>query len=537
MPQVVLTPTATTLSPITLESDPITIGRHPDNLIVLRQDDLASRFHCVVEPTGNEGAIVKDLGSRNGTRVNDVPIRDAPLNDGDVLVVGRHTFNVSLVRSKKERRRDARKRSGVADPPWVIDLRQVIEELPPKRTADEAVVMINADNAPSTALDSESEGAVAIRLLLLVASKGRATDIHLEPKGDIIAVRVRVDGSMVHIVDLPNTVGELALGLVRTACQVAQTAKDAVIDGHFGARYQDRRVDFRASFTPTVHGQKLVIRVLDGKTAPQNLDALQLPAYMQQRLERFCNQDAGMLLACGPTGSGKTTTLYNCIRTINRQVRNVVTIEDPVEYHLDNTTQIPISARQGFGEILRSVLRQDPDVILVGEIRDDETARTAMQAAMTGHLVFSTVHAKDTISSVFRLLDLGVEPYLVASSLELIMAQRLVKTLCDRCKRPVPVTPSQATRMGRYLRNKDTLYAATGCAHCLRTGYSGRRALFELLDFNDELRDCVLTKPSIQTMKGIIEQGVFTTLQQAGYGLVSNGESPLDEIERVTGGW
>src|SRR6185436_4826441 len=248
-----------------------------------------------------------------------------------------------------------------------------------------------------------------------------------------------------------------------------------------------------------------------------------------------CEQDHGLLLVCGPTGSGKTTTLYNALRVIDRYAKNVVTIEDPVEYQLDNVTQIPTDDSKGntFGSLLRSVLRQDPDVILVGEIRDEETARTAMQAAMTGHLVFSTVHAKDTISSVFRLLDLKLEPYLVANSLEVVVAQRLVRTLCENCKRSVRVTPGQATGMGRFLEGQIDIYVATGCAQCLRTGYRGRRALFELLDFTDELRDVILTEPSIQAMKKVIEGGLFTTLVQSGWQLVARGTTTMEEVDRV----
>jgi type II secretory ATPase GspE/PulE/Tfp pilus assembly ATPase PilB-like protein len=214
-----------------------------------------------------------------------------------------------------------------------------------------------------------------------------------------------------------------------------------------------------------------------------------------------------------------------------------VTIEDPVEYQLDNITQIPIDEAKGntFGGLLRSVLRQDPDVILVGEVRDEETARTAMQAAMTGHLVFSTVHAKDTIAAVFRLLDLKVEPYLVANSLDLVLAQRLVRILCDHCKRPTSIPPGVATRLGKHLQGRNEMYSATGCPRCLRTGYRGRRALFELLEFNDELRDVVLREPTIAAMKKVIEQGLFTTLAQFGWRLVADGATTLEEVDRVAG--
>ncbi|MEC9373974.1 MAG: ATPase, T2SS/T4P/T4SS family, partial [Planctomycetota bacterium] len=234
---------------------------------------------------------------------------------------------------------------------------------------------------------------------------------------------------------------------------------------------------------------------------------------------------------------GKTTTLYNCMRGIDTTRRNVITIEDPVEYQIEGITQIPADHDRGntFNSLLRSVLRQDPDVILLGEIRDEETARTAMQAAMTGHLVFSTLHARDTIGSVFRLLDLGVERYLVANSLNLVLAQRLIRLLCEHCKRASPMTPAVANRMGRYGSGIREVYSATGCKRCLSTGYRGRQAIFELLDFNDELRDVVLREPSIQAMRKVIEQGLFTTLGQSGWQLVGKGQTSVEEVERVTG--
>lgn len=525
------------IGPIDLTNGPVSIGRHPDNHICIADDDVSSRFHCVIEPDGDGRYILKDLGSRNGTRLNGEMVGESFLNPGDVIAVGKHTFEVraeqeapQLITKKKDR--DVAR--GAA-PSWAVDLRSIIDSLPPKSVLDENITLIDAQGKPTDALAGESDGAQATRLLLLVAQKSRATDIHFEPKGEIYSMRVRVDGQMISIADLPNGVGDLCLGLIKAACHMRQAARDAVLDGHFGTRFRDRRVDYRASLTPTVHGPKLVLRILDARIAPQSLADLHVPGYMYERIKRVTQQETGLLLVSGPTGSGKTTTLYNAIREIDRGTSNVITIEDPVEYSLEGVTQIPVTQNTSFGELLRSVLRQDPDVILVGEIRDEETARVAMQAAMTGHVVFSTVHAKDTIGAVFRLLDLGVEGYLVANSLDLVVAQRLIRVLCDTCKRPVRVTPGQATRLGRFLEGKTEVMAATGCPRCLRTGYNGRRGIFEMLEFNDDLRDCILHNPSIQKMKTIIEQGVFTTLQQAGWLMAARGSTTLDEAERVTG--
>jgi type II secretory ATPase GspE/PulE/Tfp pilus assembly ATPase PilB-like protein len=248
-------------------------------------------------------------------------------------------------------------------------------------------------------------------------------------------------------------------------------------------------------------------------------------------------QDSGMVLVSGPTGSGKTTSLYALIRSIEVSRRNVVTIEDPVEIQLEGVTQIPVSEEKekSFSQILRSVLRQDPDVILVGEIRDAETARIAMQAAITGHLVFSTVHTKDTVGTIFRLLDLGVEPYLIAQGLHIVLAQRLVRQLCPYCKKPVKPTDEQRTAMGEAGAKVEKIFGPGGCPRCLGTGFSGRRAFFEMLRTNDELRDVILKSPSMQDIARALATRKFMSLQQSGYQLVADGVVAFGEIERTVG--
>ncbi|MBC7836092.1 MAG: Flp pilus assembly complex ATPase component TadA [Phycisphaerales bacterium] len=519
---------------VVIQDKPVTIGRHPENTIPIK-DDMASRFHCVIEPDGAGGLRLRDLGSRNGTKVNGAKVLDKPLTAGDVIKIGSHEFAIQAEATLKERQADARSKAPATDPAWMIDLKELIGMLPPKGGLDDPLTIIDGRGKPTPVLEGITAGPMCFRLLLLAGSKSRATDIHCEPKGESFHVRMRVDGQMVSILDMPNSVGDLLYGVIKTACQFPPASKETVLDGSLSSRLNGRRIDYRISFTPSMHGQKLVCRILDQRDSPTRMSDLEMPPYMYERLRKIVEQDSGMLLVCGPTGSGKTTTLYNCLREIDRSRRNVVTIEDPVEYYIEGVTQIPIDERKGnsFGSLLRSVLRQDPDVILVGEIRDEETANTAMKAAMTGHLVFSTVHAKDTISTVFRLLDLKVEKTLMASSLEVILAQRLLRILCDNCKRAVPVTPAQSTRMGRYLENQKNIYVATGCSQCLRTGYRGRKALFELLDFSDDLRDVVLGDANIQAMKKVIEAGLFTTLVQSGWQMVARGTTTLEEVDRV----
>jgi general secretion pathway protein E len=528
--------------PIRLGADVVSIGRHPANTIPI-SDDKASRKHCLIEADPAGSFRLRDLGSRNGTRLNGIGVMESPLAPGDVIQIGKTEFLIeeAIGSDLGEGESSDETKAGAhahPEPDWAGDVARVLQALPPRDVEPPEVRLVYADGAPSDALTGQGDGPKAVRMLLQMAGKARATDLHIEPKAEIVQIRMRVDGQMVWIADVPKRVGELVNGLVRTVCQMQAVATDAVLDGHFSCRFPDRRVEYRASFTPTMQGSKLVVRVLDELGAPHSIGELGLAHYMEDRVRRTCTLNQGMLLVCGPTGSGKTTTLYNCLRAVDREKQNVITIEDPVEYQLDGCTQIPINEKRGntFHSLLRSCLRQDPDVILLGEVRDEETARTAMQAAMTGHLVFSTVHAKDTISAVFRLLDLKVEPYLVANALDLILAQRLVRLLCPHCKRSIPVSPGQSTRIGRFLGGKVETYAPVGCQACLKTGFRGRHALFELLEFNDDLRDVILTSQSIHAMRKVIEQGLFTTLTQSGWKLAAEGLTSLEEVDRVSGG-
>ena len=395
------------------------------------------------------------------------------------------------------------------------------------------------DDDVRAAVHANRDGVLFLRTLLLLCLRIRATDLHIEPKDQLFQVRVRVDGMMVSTLDMQREIAQRLLRLVKVLCEIDIAQTHTVQDGHFCTDIAGRRIDYRVSFTPAMYGQKLVIRVLDQAQAPSRLKDLHLPGWMGNDIGRVVRQDAGMVLMCGPTGSGKTTTLYALIREIDVSVRNIITIEDPVEYQIDGVTQIPINEGQGnsFSNLLRSVLRQDPDVILVGEIRDAETAKIAMQAAITGHLVFSTVHAQDGIGTVFRLLDLGVEPYLVASGLNLVLAQRLVRTLCPHCKKANKLRPAQAMRLAKFnIEDINVVYTPVGCQRCMKTGYIGREAIFELLNVTDDLRDVILSTSQIQDMRKTIRASLFTSLHETGYRLVAEGKTNIEEIDRVVGG-
>jgi general secretion pathway protein E len=554
-----------------LDADPISIGRLPDNVIHVSDQGL-SRNHAVIEPYGDAWR-VRDLGSRNGTKVNGTRVAEARLRHGDVVRLGsveirfieptdpgavkRQTPDYAAI-AESARRRNYDSNTVDVDLSEVVAanvqtdyekrLREIIDAGIDASFVEHEIALVDtrgsivhAASADGVEAGRDSEAAESIRLfrlLLLACFRSRATDLHLEPRVDRSVVRLRVDGFMVTAVELAPHIAKRVLGVIKILCQIDTTHKAIVQDGHFSVQVKGRRVDYRVSLTPSVHGQKLVIRVLDSSNAPSRLHELGLVPWMYERLRLIATKDAGMLLACGPTGSGKTTTLYSCLREIDVEQRNAITIEDPVEYHLEGCTQIPIDHKQGntFATILRSVLRQDPDVIFVGEIRDIETANVAMQAAMTGHLVYSTVHAKDSIAAIFRLLDLGVESYLVANAINLIIAQRLVRLLCQNCRKGVVPTPAQTLRMGRAIEGVPRIYSPQGCTLCLGTGFVGRRALFELLEFNDQLRDVILRKPTIAEIRAVLSQGLFMSLQQYGWQLVAQGLTSVEEIERVASG-
>ena len=423
-------------------------------------------------------------------------------------------------------------------------LRAILDELDDQTLSEKDIVFCNARGQkmkmPMTIEPGTHQGAEAVvilRLLLLLCARTGASDVHVEPKRDHAFLRVRIDGMMVETLRLAPEACQKIIGVVKILADLDITQKPSVQDGHFSAEHNGRRVDYRVSFAPSMFGQSLVIRVLDMKNVPTHIKELGMPAWMYQNIFQTVQQDQGMLICCGPTGSGKTTTLYAVIRDIDVARRNVITIEDPPEFNIEGVTQMACNEQQGntFAALLRSVLRQDPDVVLVGEIRDAETARIALQAAMTGHLVLTTVHAKDGIGSVFRLLDLGVEPFLVASALNLMLSQRLVRCLCPHCRVAAKPKVEQISRLGRYAESLTKIYYPGGCPHCMHTGYIGRRGLYELLTASEELRDVILKQPSVQQLRRAAQNTVFSSLRDTGYQLVAQGHTSLDEIDRVLG--
>jgi general secretion pathway protein E len=558
---------------VPLDAGPLTIGRNFTNLVVI-EEPLASRFHCVIEKM-SDGFHVRDLESRNGTMLNGKPLRgEATFAPGDIVKIGNTEMKLvipssrpvagvpnklaadtamaelaDLVSDKDESDEDDQ---AVPEPvqsanEYERQLRERADVLADRTFTDRQIALINARGKlayPGDPKRDAGEAITILRLIMLVCFRSRATDIHIEPKMDDVHVRIRVDGTMVDAVKLSKELGIKLLSSVKVLCDIDIAQRNIVQEGHFSARVPtktkkemtERRVDYRVSFAPAMHGQKLVVRVLDTANAPLHIDELQLPVKAREIIRRTSEQDAGMILVCGPTGSGKTTSLYAILRDIDISQRNVVTIEDPVEIQLDGVTQIPVNEAQGnsFSALLRSVLRQDPDVILVGEIRDAETARVAVQAGMTGHLVFSTVHSRDTISGMFRLLDLGVEPYVVASGLHVVVAQRLVRQLCPHCKVAKAPTPQQAKKLASVgIANVKQIFQPKGCKKCFGTGHFGRRAVFEILVATPKLRDALLKNPTIEGCRAALTPEGYIAMEDSGYRLVAEGAAGFDEVEKT----
>ncbi len=535
---------------VELTDEPLTIGRQIGNRAVL-DDTEASRFHCVVERIAGGGFRVRDLGSRNGTKVNGKQIKTHLLNDGDVVSIGHTEMRVvqqkpiRVVTTDQGEAWTTGEGSGgitqISSASPVEGLNRLAESLPDRPFELSDITLLNARgqvvHAGRGDTETIGEAVMILRLLILVCFRTRASDVHVEPKPGEFVVRIRIDGSMVDVAKLRKELGIRLCAAVKVLCDIDIAQKSIVQEGHFSSRVPDRRVDYRVSFTPSMYGQKLVMRVLDTANAPQYIWDLGLPEWQFKDIERAVRADQGMVLVCGPTGSGKTASLYAVLRSIDSAERNVVTIEDPVEIQLEGITQMPVDEERGnsFPNLLRSVLRQDPDVILVGEVRDGETAKTAMQAAMTGHLVFSTVHTRDSIGVIFRLIDLGGEPYMVSSALHLVLAQRLVRQLCPFCKVPLKPTPEHGEKMGKHLDGVENIFRANGCPRCLQTGFAGRRGVFELLVVNDEIREIIIRNPTPGEIMKVLADTKFTKLLQSGYQLVAEGVTTIDEIEKVVG--
>jgi general secretion pathway protein E len=368
----------------------------------------------------------------------------------------------------------------------------------------------------------------------------RSTDIHLEPAQDQLSVRYRIDGILHAAEPFDRPTGDAVINIFKVLSALDISEKRKPQDGSFGAKLEGRDIDFRVATSGSKGGEKLVMRILDNGQQVAKLEEIGLRPKMVQEIKELVTQPHGMFLCCGPTGSGKSTTLYACLREIDRFQKNIITVEDPIEYHIDNVTQMEINTKAGqtFAGSLRSILRQDPDVIMIGEIRDQETATIACQAATTGHMVFSTVHSNDTITALFRLLDLGVEPFMIASALSAVLGQRLVRLLCENCKEPYKPKPEFLKKANLPADKVDVFYRRPTnpeqvCPNCGGMGYHGRVGIFELLVITDAIREMLRENPSMNAIKAEARKNGMIYLQEDGLRQVIQGRTSIEELLRV----
>ncbi len=401
------------------------------------------------------------------------------------------------------------------------DLPQAEEEITQEITSGE-------DSAPIIKL---------VSLILSEAVKNRASDIHLEPLEDEFRIRYRIDGVLHEVPGPPKHLQGPILSRVKLMAGLDIAEKRLPQDGRIRIKLLGKDLDLRVSSLPGIYGESIVMRILDKSSLLLGLEELGFEPDDQRQFERLINMPNGTILVTGPTGSGKTTTLYAALNSVNKPNKKLITIEDPVEYQIKGINQVQIKPQVGltFASGLRSILRQAPDIIMVGEIRDKEAASIAVQAALTGHLIFSTLHTNDAPGAVTRLIDMGIKPYLVASTVQAVLAQRLVRRICDNCKEPYQPTPEelQTLNLNKEDISRATFYKGRGCSECNKTGYKGRIAIFELFIMNDQLREMVFeVKSSTEIKNKAVELGM-KTLKDDGKRKVLKGITTIPEIVRV----
>lgn len=392
-----------------------------------------------------------------------------------------------------------------------------------------------ASSIPDEDLLDFAEDAPIVKFINAIFSEAiqrNASDIHIESFENRLVVRMRIDGVLKEIVSPDKRLNALLISRIKVLAKLDIAEKRIPQDGRISIKIAGRAVDVRVSILPTGHGERAVLRILDKRASQLSLDHLGMRADIYASYTDLLSLSNGIILVTGPTGAGKTTSLYAGLKQVNNEATNILTIEDPIEYALEGIGQTQVNAKTGmtFDKGLRAILRQDPDVVMVGEIRDIETANIAIQASLTGHLVLSTLHTNSAIATLTRLLDLGVEGFLIASSLKGILAQRLVRCLCEHCKQPVTVNPHDADLLG--LPADTTVYQPVGCDECLDTGYRGRRGIYEMLVINHKVQRLLQQDPSEANLTSNLG-GDFITLLDDGKRLIEEGETSVSEVLRV----
>ncbi|KPK77223.1 MAG: hypothetical protein AMJ79_04010 [Phycisphaerae bacterium SM23_30] len=408
-----------------------------------------------------------------------------------------------------------------------------------KNVQEDDVEVINSEEEEITDLErvaGESPIIKFVNYIIFNAVKEGASDIHIEPGDKKLKVRYRIDGILFQMVSPPHNMHAPVVSRIKIMSNLDIAERRLPQDGRIRVTINGRNIDMRVSTLPTSHGEKVVIRILDMGSAQLNLTELGMDEDTLAIVERQIKQPHGIILVTGPTGSGKSTTLYAALRKMDAQRLNISTVEDPVEFQLPDITQTQVHEKIGmrFSTALRSLLRQDPDVIMVGEIRDEDTSRIAVQASLTGHLVLSTLHTNDAPSSITRLINIGVEPYLIAASTNAVLAQRLVRRTCKHCCEPYQVQPEEAGFIEMYGFNPDNLQRGVGCDRCRHTGFHGRIGIYELLAIDDTYRDIITKNPTVTELRRLCKERSMVNLREDGFRKVNAGLTTIDEVMRVT---
>ncbi len=386
--------------------------------------------------------------------------------------------------------------------------------------------------------DAADEDAPIVRfvnLLVTQAVQDRASDIHIEPAERSVRVRYRVDGVLHEMPGAPKNMQQGIISRLKIMSDIDIAERRRPQDGRMSVMHEDRKIDLRVATLPTVWGEKVVMRILDTGSLKLQLSDLGLLPHNFDRYQASFKKPYGMILVTGPTGSGKSTTLYTTLNEVARPEVNVITVEDPVEYRMPGINQVQVHPKAGlsFAAALRSILRSDPDVVLIGEIRDHETAQIAIEASLTGHLVLSTLHTNDAPSAVTRLTEMGIEPFLVGSALDCIVAQRLVRKLCDRCKQPDARQPEQFAAMGFDVGPTTEVFQPVGCTHCSKTGYRGRIAIHEVMSVTEEIERLTVARESTAEIARVAASQGMRSLRQDAWHKASMGLTSIDEVVRV----
>lgn len=385
-------------------------------------------------------------------------------------------------------------------------------------------------------MDDEAPMILLVNSIFFKAVQQRASDIHFEPFEREVKVRYRVDGILYNVLASPKRLQSALISRVKIMAGMNIAEKRLPQDGRISLRIGGREIDIRVSGIPTAHGERLVLRILEKSNESLDLTQIGLSEQDLKTMESLITLAHGIILVTGPTGSGKTTTLYSALSQINSPDKNILTIEDPIEYQLQGIGQMQVNSKIDltFAIGLRSILRQDPDVIMIGEIRDIETATIAIQASLTGHLVFSTLHTNDSAGAVTRLLDMGIEPFLVSSSVVAMIAQRLVRKLCQHCRKAYVPTAEEYEKLGLPSNAKYSFFKGPGCSECLNTGFKGRSGIYEILLLTDEIRNMILSKADSTQIKAVAISNGMSSLREDGARRVIAGLTTTEEVLRVT---